>query len=78
MLLYVFENWLNKNGFDHDGLYMRPSNDMRGDDIIKREIYDNKFKNSYNVLGVFDDRNRVVKVWRDLGLKCFQVEEGDF
>lgn len=27
---------------------------------------------------VFDDRNSVVKMWRLLGLTCFQVAEGDF
>ena len=31
-----------------------------------------------NVLGVFEDRDRVVKMWRDLGITCFQVAEGDF
>jgi hypothetical protein len=25
-----------------------------------------------------DDRNSVVKLWRDLGLTCLQVAEGDF
>ena len=26
----------------------------------------------------FDDRDRVVKMWRDLGVPCFQVAPGDF
>ncbi|WP_457852111.1 phosphatase domain-containing protein [Mycolicibacterium conceptionense] len=32
----------------------------------------------YTVAGIFDDRNRVVDMWRRLGLACFQVAEGDF
>jgi hypothetical protein len=26
----------------------------------------------------FDDRNSVVKMWRDLGIPCAQVADGDF
>jgi hypothetical protein len=37
-----------------------------------------EIKNKYNVRVVYDDRNSVVKIWRDLGLKVFQVQEGDF
>jgi len=27
---------------------------------------------------VFDDRDKVVKMWRNQGLRCCQVAEGDF
>ena len=27
---------------------------------------------------VFEDRASVVKMWRDLGITCLQVDEGDF
>jgi hypothetical protein len=27
---------------------------------------------------VFDDKTKAVKMWRDLGLTCFQVAQGDF
>ena len=30
------------------------------------------------VMCVFDDRDKVVKMWRDNGLTCFQVAEGAF
>lgn len=59
-------------------LYMRKNGDMRPDEVVKREIYDKHIKFDYNVVGVFDDRNKVVKMWRELGLTCFQVAEGDF
>jgi predicted kinase len=59
-------------------LLMRPLNDNRSDVIIKKEIYDYHIKDKYNVLAVFDDRNSVCKMWRDLGLTCLQVAEGDF
>ena len=31
-----------------------------------------------NVAMVFDDRNQVVDMWRQNGLTCFQVADGDF
>ena len=31
-----------------------------------------------NVLCVFDDRTKVVEMWRKNGLSCFQVSNGDF
>jgi hypothetical protein len=27
---------------------------------------------------IFDDRDRVVAMWRSLGIPCFQVAKGDF
>lgn len=70
--------WLQKYFGEDLQLFMRKVGDYRPDEIIKREIYENSIKPDYNVLAVFDDRNKVVKMWRDLGLLCCQVNEGDF
>ncbi|KAB1900519.1 5'-hydroxyl kinase, partial [Micromonospora sp. AMSO31t] len=35
-------------------------------------------KDRYRVVGVFDDRQQVVRMWRSLDLTVFQVAEGDF
>jgi len=59
-------------------LWMRPDGDMRPDQEVKQEIYHRDIEPRYDVQGVFDDRDRVVKMWRALGLPCFQVAEGDF
>jgi len=59
-------------------LYMRSSEDYRDDRIIKEEIYKNRIESVYNVLFVLDDRDRVVTMWRELGLTCLQVASGDF
>lgn len=71
------EKWLRDNSIKYDELHMRPKNNNEKDSIIKRRIYDD-IKNRYNILGVFDDRNQVVEMWRSLGLTCFQVAEGNF
>jgi hypothetical protein len=59
-------------------LYMRKSGDKRHDAIIKREIYEELIKPNWEVLCVLDDRQRVVDMWREIGLTCLQVDYGDF
>lgn len=59
-------------------LHMRPAGDTRRDDIIKLELFDTHIRHNYNVVAVFDDRDRVVQMWRSLGLTVFQVAPGDF
>lgn len=59
-------------------LFMRPEGDSRDDRIVKREIYEREIQGKYNVYVVIDDRDKVVRMWRELGLTCFQVAEGDF
>lgn len=59
-------------------LFMRKTGDQRKDAIIKKEIFDECIFNKWNILFVLDDRDQVVKGWRDIGLTCFQVQEGDF
>lgn len=72
------EEWLRINGVGCDLLLMRKAGDNRKDFIVKKEIYDSCIKGYYNVMFVLDDRNQVVKMWREQGLKCLQVAEGDF
>lgn len=72
------EKWLLENGLRPDALFMRGKKDNRKDSIIKREIYDNEIKDKYKVVVIYDDRNQVVEMWRSLGLKVFQVAEGNF
>lgn len=59
-------------------LLMRGVTDNRPDYEVKKEIYNTHIKPFYNVLGVFDDREQVVKMWRKLGITVFQVDEGRF
>jgi predicted kinase len=74
------QEWLNKAGLWHPNthLLMRKTGDMRNDAIVKLELFDNEIRTWYNVRFVLDDRDRVVKMWRSLGLTCLQVAEGNF
>lgn len=59
-------------------LFMRPDQDNRDDALIKFEIHRDHLHDRYAIIAVFDDRDRVVTMWRDIGLKCMQVAPGDF
>lgn len=73
----VTEAWL-RNFVRYDRLFMRPERDNRKDYIVKAELFDKYVRHNYNVVGVLDDRDQVVKMWRSIGLKCLQVSPGNF
>lgn len=65
--------------WDSDDLLMRDEGRQHMlDDELKREIYLNDIEPFFEIEGVLDDRSRVVKMWRSLGLPCMQVAEGNF
>lgn len=72
------EDWLAVQGVLAEGIFMRSSGDSRKDSVVKNELFREHVEPYYNVCGVFDDRQQVVDMWRQIGLKCFQVQEGDF
>jgi predicted kinase len=73
------EAWLDLFvGVPYEGLFMRPEGDSRKDAVVKREIFDREVRDRWRIVGVFDDRQQVVRMWRALGLTVFQVAEGDF
>lgn len=71
--------FLEANGLPfHGHLYMRDAKDKRKDNIVKQELFDQHVRGNFNVLFVLDDRDAVVKLWRDVGLTCLQVNYGAF
>jgi len=74
--------WLNAYGIPVDGLYMRQDKDYTPDDQLKEKMMSDAqaeigFKPE-NVLCIYDDRQKVVDMWRKNGYTCFQVAAGDF
>src|SRR5262245_19246392 len=59
----------------HD-LKMRAAGDLTPDEVLKRQ-WISEYDLS-EILCVFDDRKKVVDMWCELGLSCFQVAPGDF
>ena len=73
------EKWLYENSLFGFGikLYMRKADDFRNDSIVKREMLDEIIADYGKKPDmVFDDRPRVVKMWRDAGIFVFDVYQG--
>jgi phosphoglycolate phosphatase-like HAD superfamily hydrolase len=68
------ERWLALALVPYDALLMRTAGDVRPDDVIKQEF----LRGGGQPDLIFDDRDRVVAMWRSLGIPCFQVAKGDF
>lgn len=68
--------WLEFYEVPYDRLYMRKAGDFTVDCELKKEWL--KGFDLSEILCVFDDRDSVVKMWREHGLNCFQVAPGDF
>lgn len=72
------EQWLKNYDIAYDALYMRKEGDYRPDDTVKSEFLDKAIGDGYNVIMAFEDRDRVVKMFRNRGIKCLQVADGAF
>ena len=78
--------WLHKHlynsgtGRSWAKLLMRPVDKlMMPDDELKQSwLNDPEIIDKNRVIAVFDDRDKVVKMWRKNGIPCFQVAEGNF
>lgn len=62
-----------------DVLTMRAEGDYTPDDVLKRQWLDAMLiDDRRRLVAAFDDRDRVVQMWRDAGVTCFQVAPGEF
>ena len=74
----ITEKWLKDKGVFYKELMMRPDNRRFDPDFeVKKTMLDN-IRKDREVLMAFDDRNQVVEMWRNNGVTCLQVAEGDF
>jgi hypothetical protein len=71
-------DWLVRHRVHYAQLFMRPRDDFRKDSIVKAELFHTFVEPHYDVAFVVDDRDQVVKMWREMGLTCMQVAEGAF
>jgi hypothetical protein len=70
--------WLQKYEVNFDFIRMRPIGSNTPDDVLKKQWLDDELNAGEEILCVFDDRDKVVKMWRDNGITCMQVNYGDF
>jgi len=60
-------------------LQMRTEGDYTADDVLKKQWLDSMLhEDRERLAATFDDRDRVVQMWRDNGVTCFQVAPGEF
>jgi phosphoglycolate phosphatase-like HAD superfamily hydrolase len=76
--IHETKSWLSDNGIDPDFLRMRRNGSYVPDDVLKKLWLNDLQTEGHNIMCVFDDRNKVVKMWRENGIPCFHVAEGDF
>ncbi len=73
------EAWLAKHLRYWDRLVMRPVGDYTPDHLLKHLwCLNGHIPPAPRILCVFEDRERVVDMWRKLGLTCYHVAKGDF
>lgn len=72
------EHWLFKNGFPLDiNLKMRPIGDNTPDDQLKERWLDEAISKGKTIQFVFDDRPKVVRMWRRRGIFVFNCNQLD-
>ena len=76
------EKWLAREGICYHALYMRPTENRKDgkkteDSIIKYNLFNKYIRDNFTVAGVYDDRHRVLRMWRKLGLTTFHVNGPD-
>ena len=72
----ITENWLHEHLVYPDQLIMRKSKDYRDDGIVKTEMLD-LIQDNHTIVGVFDDRPKVIRAWRAKGLFTFNVLQSE-
>lgn len=76
----ITDTWLRKHAFPYADykIFMRKEWDFRQDYEVKKEIYENEIKDKYDVNYIFEDRDQVVKMYRELWLTVLHVVNGNF
>ena len=76
---FTTKSWLSNNRVPFHKLVMRPHKTMNfvPDEVLKKDMLD-KHLDINDIFMVVDDRQKVVDMWRSLGLICVQVAEGNF
>ena len=65
-------------GDGHKGVFLRPNGDYTPDDEFKSALADKFIDMGGKIDLIFDDRQKVVDMWRAKGFTVVQVAEGDF
>lgn len=79
VVLEETQDWLREYAFPYNILKMRKEGDYTPDEYLKQKWLDQFIaEHKKPPLMVFDDRQKVVDMWRRNGITCLQVAEGNF
>lgn len=67
--------WLEHYVGEYGALYMRQAGDFRKDTIIKAEILEDLISDGYDPWLAIDDREDIVKLWRENNIKTFHCSD---
>lgn len=74
--------WLRNHDIPYDTIWMRPNDDRGCSTDLKRNMFkmfcEAQEVTAKDVSFVLEDRDKMVRFWRSLGLACFQVDEGRY
>lgn len=81
----ITESWLMRHGAPVDHLLMRPDDNYTSDAVVKPQLLAAWAEEHFPgqalqelVWAVLEDRDKMVEMWRDMGLPCWQVNSGSF
>lgn len=74
----ITEDWLHNKGVMYHGLMMRPDERRFDPDYLVKQDMLGKILETRAVHFAVDDRTQVVNMWRENGVTCLQVAEGNF
>jgi len=73
------ERWLLSHDLGgYSRLIMREAGDRRNDQYVKKDVLDRLRAEGYEIVFAVEDRARVCAMWRENGVTCLQVAEGNF
>lgn len=70
-------DFLIRNEFQFDAVFMRPWGDTRRDSAVKNDILQRVFDAGFSPIFAIDDREDIAAVWRSHGIPCHVVPSED-
>lgn len=70
--------WLRRHDIRWNGIHMRRAGDHRPDTVVKKEMLERIRGEGFEPLFAVEDRKGVTAMWRENGVRCLQVCEGDY
>lgn len=64
--------WLSNYGIKYEQAIFRKEGDYRKGEVVKLENYNTYIKDRYNVIAVFEDDDKCIKMYKDLGLNVLK------